>query len=110
MRVNRGLRSLRRNKEQLVYVSYRENTVQETLIIPLFGRKVCSEHFPHLFKDPEAERICSMLDYDFADKAKKMESAVGLFGALEVAQRQYDLAWEVKDYLKIHPYILRPRL
>ncbi len=80
-----------------------KNTVQETLIIPLFGRKVCSEHFPYLFKDPEAERICSMLDYDFAEKGKKMESAVGLFGALEVAQRQYDLAWEVKDYLKEHP-------
>lgn len=80
-----------------------KNTVQETLIIPLFGRKVCSEHFPHLFKDPEAERICSMLDYDFAEKGKKMESTVGLFGALEVAQRQYDLAWEVKDYLKSHP-------
>ncbi len=80
-----------------------KNTVQETLIIPLFGRKVCSEHFPDLFEDPEAERICSMLDYDFTEKGKKMESAVGLFGALEVAQRQYDLAWEVKDYLKEHP-------
>lgn len=80
-----------------------KNTVQETLVIPLFGRKVCSEHFPELFKDPEAERICSMLDYDFAEKGKKMESAVGLFGALEVAQRQYDLAWEVRDYLQAHP-------
>lgn len=80
-----------------------KNTVQETLIIPLYGRKVCSEHFPELFKDPEAERICSMLDYDFEEKGKKMESAAGLFGALEVAQRQYDLAWEVKDYLKSHP-------
>ena len=36
-------------------------------------------------------------------KGKKMESAAGLFGALEVAQRQYDLAWEVKDYLKKNP-------
>ena len=80
-----------------------KNTVQETLIIPLFGRKVCSEHFPHLFKDEEAERICSMLDYDFAEKGKKMESAVGLFGALEVAQRQFDLAWEVRSYLSEHP-------
>ena len=80
-----------------------KNTVQETLIIPLYGRKVCSEHFPNLFKDPEAERICSMLDYDFSEKGKKMESAVGLFGALEVAQRQYDLAYEVKEYLKNHP-------
>lgn len=80
-----------------------KNTVQETLVIPLYGRKVCSEHFPKLFKDKEAERICSMLDYDFAEKGKKMESTAGLFGALEVAQRQYDLAWEVKDYLKNHP-------
>ena len=62
-----------------------KNTVQETLVIPLFGRLVCSEHFPELFSDPEAKRICDSLDYDFADKRKKMESAAGLFGALEVA-------------------------
>ncbi len=80
-----------------------KNTVQETLIIPLYGRKICSEQFPDLFKDSEAERICGMLDYDFDEKGKKMQSAAGLFGALEVAQRQYDLAWEVKDYLKKNP-------
>ncbi|MBE5841076.1 MAG: class I SAM-dependent methyltransferase [Butyrivibrio sp.] len=80
-----------------------KNTVQETLIIPLYGRKVCSDRFPELFKDPEAERICSMLDYDFAKKGKRMESGVGLFGALEVAQRQFDIACEVRNYLKIHP-------
>ena len=80
-----------------------KNSVQETLVIPLYGRKVCSEHFPHLFKDEEAERLCSMLDYDFAEKGKKMETMAGLFGALEVAQRQYDIGCEVKDYLKTHP-------
>ena len=80
-----------------------KNTVQETLIIPLYGRKICSDHFPGLFSDPEAERICGMLDYDFSENGKKMETTAGLFGALEVAQRQYDLACEVKDYLKRHP-------
>ena len=80
-----------------------KNTVQETLVIPLFGRLVCSEHFPELFSDPEAERICNSLDYDFAEKRKKMESAAGLFGALEVAQRQYDLRCEVVSYLREHP-------
>ena len=80
-----------------------KNTVQETLIIPLFGRLVCSEHFPDLFSDPEAKRICDSLDYDFAMKRKKMESPAGLFGALEVAQRQYDLRCEVESYLKQHP-------
>lgn len=80
-----------------------KNTVQETLVIPLFGRLICSEHFPELFFDPEAQRICDSLDYDFADKRKKMESAAGLFGALEVAQRQYDVRCEVEEYLKEHP-------
>ena len=37
------------------------------------------------------------------EKRKKMESAAGLFGALEVAQRQYDLRCEVEMYLKDHP-------
>ena len=80
-----------------------KNTVQETLIIPLFGRLVCSERFPTLFSDPEAKRICDALDYDFAEKRRKMESPAGLFGALEVAQRQYDLRCEVKAYLMDHP-------
>ena len=80
-----------------------KNTVQETLVIPLFGRLVCSERFPELFSDPAAKWICDSLDYDFAEKRKKMESAAGLFGALEVAQRQYDHRSEVEAYLKDHP-------
>ena len=79
------------------------NSIQETLVIPLFGRLVCSERFPQLFSDPSAKRICDSLDYDFAGKRKKMESPAGLFGALEVAQRQYDLCCEVEAYLKEHP-------
>ena len=80
-----------------------KNTVQETLILPLFGRLICSERFPHLFSDPSAKRICDALDYDFEEKRRWMESVPGIFGALEVAQRQYDLQWEVEAYLKEHP-------
>lgn len=79
------------------------NTVQETLIIPLYGRAVCAQYFPDLLADEEAVRLCAQLDYDFASKQKKMTSAVGLFGALEVAQRHYDLMWEVRAYLQAHP-------
>ena len=39
-----------------------KNTVQEILVIPLFGRLICSERFPHLFSDPEAKRICDSLN------------------------------------------------
>ena len=31
-----------------------KNTVQETLIIPLFARKVCSELYPNLYRDETA--------------------------------------------------------
>ena len=79
------------------------NSVQETLVIPLFGRLICSEHFPELFDDPEAKRICDSLDYDFSKKRKIMESPAGLFGAMETAQRQYDLRCEVEAYLQNHP-------
>lgn len=80
-----------------------ENSVQETLVIPLYARLICSRHYPELFNDPEAEKICVSLDYDFETKGKAMESFAGLFGALEVAQRQNDLLWEINDYLVKHP-------
>lgn len=92
-------------EEKQVKGKYRieKDSVQETLMIPLIGRKVCSEHFPELFWDPAADRILGMLDYDLGGKLRMMETVPGLFGALEVAQRQYDLGCEVKAYLRDHP-------
>ena len=80
-----------------------KNTVQETLIIPLYGRKVCAERYPEMLNDEEAKRLIENIDYDFDEKGKLMEKQPGLFGALEVAQRQYDLGCEIINYLKIHP-------
>lgn len=28
-----------------------KNTVQETLVIPLYGRKMCAERYPGLYRD-----------------------------------------------------------
>ena len=80
-----------------------KNTVQETLIIPLFARKVCSELYPNLYRDETAIRLIDEIDYDFSEAEKKSNSLMQRFGALEVAMRQNDLAWEVRDYLKSHP-------
>ena len=80
-----------------------KNTVQETLVIPLYGRRMCSELFPHLFRDETAIRLLDQIDYDFSTLAQKSQSTVQQFGFLEVAMRQNDLAWEVRDYLKKHP-------
>ena len=80
-----------------------KNTVQETLIIPLFARKVCSELYPNLYRDETAVRLIEKIDYDFSEAEKNSRSQMQRFGSLEVAMRQNDLSFEVRDYLKDHP-------
>ena len=80
-----------------------KNTVQETLIIPLYSRKLCSELYPNIYRDETAVRLINEIDYDFSVAEKNSRSLMQRYGALEVAIRQNDLAWEVRDYLKDHP-------
>ena len=80
-----------------------KNTVQETLIIPLYARKVCSELYPNLYRDETAVCLIDEIDYDFSESEKKSRSLMQRFGSLEVGVRQNDLAFEVRDYLKSHP-------
>ena len=80
-----------------------KNTVQEMLIIPLYARKMCSELYPNLYRDEAARRLVNAVDYDFSALEKKSRNLMQRFGFLEVAMRQNDLAYEVRDYLKGHP-------
>lgn len=80
-----------------------KNSVQETLVIPLYGRKLCTERFPRLFQDQKAVELIERLDYDFSALEKQSESLAHQFGALEVAMRENDLMIEMRDYLKSHP-------
>ena len=80
-----------------------KNTVQETLVIPLYARKKCTELFPTLYQDETAARLIEGIDYDFSANEAKANSLMQRFGFLEVAVRQNDLAWEVRDYLREHP-------
>ena len=80
-----------------------KNSVQETLVIPLYGRKLCAEQFPNLFRDEKAVELIDKIDYDFSALESKSKSFAHRFGALEVAMRESDLIWEVNDYLKKRP-------
>ena len=80
-----------------------KNTVQETLIIPLYARKMCSELYPNLYRDEAAQRLVSAVDYDFSTLEQKSRSLMQRFGFLELAMRQNDLDYEVREYLKTHP-------
>ena len=84
-------------------VHIEKNSVQETLVIPLYGRKLCTERFPRLFQDKKAVELIERLDYDFSRLQKQSESLAHQFGALEVAMRENDLMLEMRDYLASHP-------
>lgn len=79
-----------------------KNSIQETLIIPLYGRKKCTEIFPELFSDEMAGRLTDQIDYDFS-KLEKSNSFMQEFGLLEIAMRQNDLACEIREYLREYP-------
>ena len=81
-----------------------KNTVQETLIIPLYARKMCAEVYPSLYRDETALRLVNAVDYNFSALQKKSHRLMQRFGFLEVAMRQNDLAFEVREYLKSHPH------
>lgn len=84
-------------------VKIEKNTVQETLIVHLYGRKMCYDKFPELYSDTFAKKLCERLDYDFSELERKNNSFLYEFGSLEAAMRQLDIIWEIKEYLKKYP-------
>jgi hypothetical protein len=72
-----------------------KNTVQETLVIPLYGRRLCSRRFPALFQDESAAERMERMDCDFSELEKQSNSLMQVFGALEVAMRQSDLGHRI---------------
>lgn len=84
-------------------IKIEKNSVQETLLVPLYGRKMCAEKFPDLYTDNTAKQLCDNIDYDFSTLEAKKDSFFYEFGALEAAMRQLDIMWEINVYLKIFP-------
>ena len=80
-----------------------KNSAQETLIIPLYARKICSEIYKNIYQDETASLLIDKIDYDFSLIEKKKLSFIERFGFLEVAVRQFDLTTEIKEYIKMHP-------
>ncbi len=77
----------------------RKGSVQETLLIPLQGRKMAMDMYPDLFHDRECQELFDRIAYDFHPQGNFM----GKIGALMGATRQYDMAAACREYLKQHP-------
>ena len=76
-----------------------KGSVQETLLIPLYGRKMAMDLFPDLFSDRDCQELLDKIDF----KAPKMSGIKAKIGALMAATRQYDMAAVCREYLQAHP-------
>lgn len=76
-----------------------QDTVQQTLCMPLWARAICAKKQPNLFPDLDAQRILDELDVPVPK---------GFFYRLQNVNvqcviRQYDMAQEILAYLAKHP-------
>ena len=79
--------------------AFQKNTVQHTLCMPLCGRMIAARKYPELFCDRDAERIVRELGEDLSGKALYRLQYMWMNCLI----RQYNLAWEISEYLKRHP-------
>ena len=50
-------------RKALMKYKIEKNTVQETLILPLYSRKLCTELYPNLYRDETAVRLLGPVSY-----------------------------------------------
>ena len=70
-----------------------KNTVQETLILPLYSRKLCTELYPNLYRDETAMHLIDQIDYDFSEAEENSRSLMQRFGALAFLERKVNMSY-----------------
>ena len=87
-------------------IKVEKNSVQETLVLPLFGKAWAVREYPDIFKDHDVEKIMDQVEYDFSALEKAASGVKGKIASLAAVTRQAALVWEVKEYLREHPNAL----
>lgn len=77
-----------------------KGTVQETLLLPLYGRKWAMDMYPENFMDKDCQKLFEKVEMEVPDT---MRGVKGRVGAIMAATRQYDMAAACRAYLKEHP-------
>ncbi len=77
----------------------KKNSAERTLCIPLWSRAVAAKKLPKILPDHDAARILREM--------RETKPPTVLYnlecGALAGTIRQYDFAYEIKEFLKDHP-------
>ncbi|WP_461614969.1 class I SAM-dependent methyltransferase [Clostridium sp. Marseille-QA1073] len=74
-------------------------SVQSTMLIPLWGRAKMSRLYPEIFIDDKAIEIIERLDYDFSG----IEKAFGEFGGISYIARAIHTDTIIKNFIKRYP-------
>ena len=75
-------------REMLMKYKIEKNTVQETLIIPLYSRKLCSELYPNIYRDETAVRLHHAVVHRIGDKRDRLRLREPLRPAKSVKRRR----------------------
>jgi len=75
------------------------DSIQETMIGPLWSRATLSKKYPNLLRDPKAIDFLDQIKYDFT----KLKDFLGDWRAIGLLARAYNLDNAVKNYLNAHP-------
>ena len=75
-----------------------KGSVQETLLIPLYGRKLAMDLYPDLFSDHDCQQLLGSIEFD----APSMTGLKAKIGAVMAATRQYDMAEVCRRSLAEH--------
>ncbi len=78
-------------------VTIEKGTVQETLMLPLYGRYMANKRYPTLFKDKAAKEIIDRIDYDI-EQANMGKGPTIVYGLRQDLTARYAL-----KYLKEYP-------
>jgi O-methyltransferase involved in polyketide biosynthesis len=76
-----------------------QETVANTMLMPLWGRAFASKLNPQILDDSEAIKTVNSLDYDFS----KIENNFGEFGGICYIVRARVFDDIIKDFIKEHP-------
>lgn len=78
-------------------IKIEKGTVQETLLIPLYGRKYAMDLYPDLFMDHDCQALFDRIDFTVPDNMKGM---LGNIGCIMGATRQKEWSGHISSAVK----------
>ena len=78
-------------------VTIKKGSVQETLMLPLYGRYKANQRYPNLFKDTTAKTIIERIDYDIE------QANMGKIPQIVYGMRQDLIERTAKRFLESRP-------